>query len=153
MGGQKMGKIILLLLAIAALTSSCTGEPIPEELSNNIRLKQKNLYFIEWQSTEVNPSMKFNLYRGGEQIIKDSIVKEHKFYVKMLPGDGVSIAVNYEAPTANPKCYIAISKYNNLNYYDGYYDINSLELIYERESNTNAMGFSGFINKDGRIDD
>ena len=132
----------LLLLVFSILMISCTAEELPD----NIQLKDPHVgkYLIEWESNQVNPYMNITVRRNGiDEVINN--ITEHKYEIILHDSDLLMIGINYAETAPRPEIYLAISRYKDMSY-EGLYTPDALDLLYEKETETNAFGYNGMVN-------
>lgn len=141
-------KKLLLLFVLSISLISCTGEELPAN-SKLASGNAKSKYFIEWQSNQIEPYMNIEIIhfddKGEASYNTVQNIKEHEFEILLYPTDIVSIFVNSHGNTANPSCYLGISKYKAMDLSSNVYAPDKMDLLYEIETITNGLYYSSIV--------
>lgn len=144
-----IGIITSALIVLLLLFSCEVAEPLPSGLINGNN--DRGRYVIEWESNQTEPYMNITVLHKGIETTTENI-KEKRYEIDMYKGDLIQIGINYKETSPRPECYLSISRYKTMDLSSGVYNPDNLELLYEMESETNAIGFNGKLNKKGEIE-
>lgn len=135
--------VIIIISLFVMLCTSCTAEPIQEQIVRqelSVQVNKENTFTVVWSSNQSNPYVEFNKHTFitcDEHTTITELHRENKFNITLKDNQLFDIYINREESVKNPELYLAIYKGD--------------ELQYEKEINSNAYVLMTFVDKNGNI--
>jgi len=140
----------LLLLLVGIILTSCTAEPLPNDIDITKNNSKVIKYLIKWDSNQIEPYMDIFIQRKGI-VSKYENIKSKAYNIDVEPGDLLMIGINYKATALRPEVSLSINRYMSIDYTSGVYNPDDTYNIFEEKTTANGIGFNGKVDEKGNV--
>jgi len=115
-------KKIISFLSIALALTSCTAEPLNEDISpkpKTIQATTTNTFTVKWDSNQDGSYIEFQKHVFKDCKVISTVYEAHRereFTIALENGQMFDMQIRHEAPKKNPELYLSIYKGDVLQY-------------------------------------